>query len=138
MLNNLSTQVLRALSKALEVELKSREELTPGSYSVDETLSMTVKGKVDKLEDESYTPTIKIAHKAALALLVRNCGITGQAALNALECAMTQALEVDEQSETYIQAIADLERAEEKVKVTLGKLPKAKRTGKTKIVVKVS
>jgi hypothetical protein len=63
--------------------------------------------------------------------------VTGDRALLALEKALSESVNVDEKSEAYIAALADLKPAEEKVKVMLGKLPKAEREGKTTITVKV-
>jgi hypothetical protein len=136
-LKSLSTTTLAALNKAIETELKTRDALNTGKYDVAESVSFNVAGTVTKSADEEYTPTIKIAHKVAMALLVRHCGCTGPAALKALETAMTEAVNVNVESEEYIAAMADLELAEEKVQTMLGKLPKATRTGKTTIKVKV-
>ena len=136
-LNNISTQTLLALSKAIESEVKTRQAVMPGNYNINDTVSLCVNGTLTKCEDEVYTPTIKIAHKVAMALLVRHCGITGKAALTALENAMKMALEADDKSEEYISAMADIESAENRLKESLEALPKAVRSGKTLIKVKV-
>lgn len=137
-LETLTVQTLRAMAKALDTEIKKRDDLVTGTYDVAETVTLNVQGTVSKFPDEEYTPTVKIAHKVAMALLVRHCGITGQAALNALERAIKESIEVDDKSETYIAAMADLTVAETKVQNMLNELPKATRAGKTTIKVKIT
>ena len=134
-LAHIATAELEMLVKVLATELENREPMTPDTYTVSNKLTVAYNGTVTKNSEEEYTPTVKIAHKAAMALLVRYCGVTGDAALHALERAMRDSLAADEKSEDYIIALADLKKAEKKVLASLAKLPKAKRQGKTIIKV---
>lgn len=136
-LENIDTLTLRALSKALADELKGRDELTVGVHTVDENVNLHVSANITKGEDETYTPTIKISHKVAMALLVQKCGFVGKGAINALQAAMTEAMNADDKSESYIRAMSDIQAAEKQLATMLGKLPKATRTGKAIIKVKV-
>lgn len=132
-LDSISTETLRVLQKALDAEVKKRDDLNPGTYTVGETLTMSVSGTVVKNDAEWVTPTVHIAHKVAMALLVRHCGITGKYAVAALESAMRSALEADKKSEEYIAAMNDIEAAEAMIEASLASLPKVQRAGKTLI-----
>lgn len=126
-----------ALAKAVKdaAAKKAREELAVGKHSVDFTVR--VSGELTVGEDESYTPTVKVPFKAALALFVRYSGVTGDAALNALVKAFTEAVEADGDTVAALEASADLVAAEARLNAALGELPKATRKGKvlTKLVV---
>jgi hypothetical protein len=135
-MKSISTKTLEAAKKAISSELKVREDLTPGSYIVDEELHLKLDGSVTVNEPEKYIPTVSIPVKATLALFVRYSGITGDRALAALEMAMTEALKLGDKAEEHIVEIAMLDNAEKKVKKMLGDLPKVDRAGKTIIKVK--
>ena len=129
-LSNVSTLTLTAAVKALGDEIKSRDDLDPGSYSVNDSLSFTLVGNVSVNGKETYIPTIAIPLKVTMALFVRYSGITGDRALQALEQAMSEALTLGEKGESHVAEVAMLDKAEEKVKLMLGELPKKTRKGK--------
>ena len=134
-MKNIATKTLAAAKKAIDSEIKTREDLVPGSYNITEELHLNLEGSIVVNEKEKYTPTISIPVKATLALFVRYSGITGDRALAALEQAMLEASKLGDKAEKHILEIAMLEAAEKKVKKMLGDLPKATRAGKTIINV---
>jgi len=138
MLKDINTTTLVSLVKALETELKSREDLAPGIHTVSDSVNLELRGSVEVNESETYTPTISIPLKVTMALFVRYSGITGAAALNALEKAMSEALTLDKKAQKLISELAVLDQAEEKVTAMLGELPKAERKGKTFVKVEVN
>jgi hypothetical protein len=134
-MKNLNTLTLRTLAKAIETELKSRTDIQPGTYKVNEELNISLAASIVQNGEEEYTPTISIPTKVTLALFVRYSGITGDAALSALQRAMTEAVKIGEKAEESVSELADIKAAEKKVKKMLGELPKDKRKGKCLIDV---
>lgn len=100
-----------AISKAIKAaaEKEARAALQPGVHQVD-TL-VRVHGSMTINEDERYIPTAEIPVKAALALFIRYCGITRDAAENALVRAMTEALNREETG--ILKTMTILEELEE-------------------------
>lgn len=137
-MKSIPTPALVSLHKALETELKSREDLTPGTYIVSDSVSLDLNGSVVVNEREQYTPTVSIPTKVTLALFMRYSGITGQHALDALEKAMTEAVKLDKKAHKLIAELATLDKCEEKVASMLGELPKCERKGKTLVHVEVT
>jgi hypothetical protein len=146
MSNKLEPAVLAALANVLSKDIKKvRDELKPGEYSLDAEVTLAVKGTVEVLEDEEYTPTAKIPHKLAMALFVRYAGVTGPLAMDALVKAMTEAMAIEalegKAKKAALKAIgevADLDAAEKVVIKGLGELPKESRNGKVNVSAKVS
>ena len=103
--------------------------LTAGDHDFDVTVNL--KGTIRKGEDSEFTPTASIPTKKAFALFVQHCGITRDAALNALQKAMTEAADEGINAE---DAIASVDEMEAKVKDMLDKLPKKTASGKTTVV----
>jgi len=119
-----------ALAKLLEkLAETSRTQVKPGSYDIDETVTLRVVGKLSVLADTEYTPTTSIPWKTTLALFVRYCGITRESALEALTQAMLEALEADKDAAEVLAAVTDLEAAEAQVQASLDKLPPQARKG---------
>lgn len=121
--------VAKELKKTAEI---AREALTAGTYNVNDTVTLHIQGTLKVGEDSDYTPTTSIPYKAALALFVRYCGITREAAMEALTKAMKEAIEANEAGEQTvekIQELADLAVAEAKVQEGLDKLPKKTKKG---------
>ncbi len=81
-----------ALSKVIkETALKAaRAGLAVGSHAVDFTVR--VHGRMNVAEDTEKIPTVSIPMKETLALFIRYCGITREAAMLILERAMNDAL----------------------------------------------
>ena len=100
--------------------------LLVGDHKVDVMLHLTA--IVRKGEDYERTPTASIPTKKTLALFVRYCGITRDAALKMLERAMTDAI-----NEQVTADFGDLDTAEMKVVKALGNLPKVKVAGATTV-----
>ena len=134
-MKSINTAALVAAQKAIATELKSRADMEPDTYIVTDTLTLDLKGSIVVNPEEKYTPTISIPLKVTLALFVRYSGITGAAALSALEKAMAEALTLGDKAEESVRELADIAQAEKKVKAMLGELPKDTRKGKT--IVKV-
>lgn len=82
-----------ALSKAVKktVSDAARNGLVMGKHEVDFTVR--VRGTMDVGADTEKTPTVSIPMKETLALFIRYCGITREAAMGILERAMNDALE---------------------------------------------
>lgn len=139
-ISNISTLALKAMIKAMQDELKNRTEdkLTVGTHIVCQNLNLDLNGTVEVNPDEMYTPTTHIPQKAAFALFVRYSGITADRALDALCQAMTEAHNLGKDADDLVAEVADLKKAEKKVKEMLGKLPKEKRDGKVFVNVKVT
>jgi hypothetical protein len=133
--------VLTALGKALEKEAKEvRGELKPGDHVVEGEVTLCYTGTVNILEDETYTPTIAVPFKTALALFVRYAGITREAAMEGLVKAMKEAMETEKltgkkkkEAVEAIRELADLAEAEERVREGLAELPKETRNGKVTV-----
>ena len=119
----------------------ARGALAPGKYEVHERVVLDVHATVDVGEDNNeYVPTVKIPLKATLALFFRYCGVTGPAALAALEKAMKEAHAIGQLSkkeqktaEEAIEEMADLKAARKAVEKTLGAMPKGTRKGSVRV-----
>lgn len=131
-----------AMQKAIKTAaLKTaRAKLEPGTHEVD--FLARVHGTLTVNEDEEYTPTTSVPIKATIALFLRYCGVTRDAALAHLERAMVDALRAAETENglpaTTEDAVASeiSEDAEvinemmERVNKMARALPKQKRAGK--------
>lgn len=123
-------ELLLGLSKLLAKEAKGvRGKVRAGEHELDEEILLRVVGTLNVGEDHTYIPTVSMPHKAVLALFVRYCGVTREAALGHLEQAMKDALLKDENAEEMLQAVADLDEAEARVQATLEELPQMVRKG---------
>jgi len=132
----MNTLTAKCLSKGTE-KLAKELELAPGKYTVDEVVSVRISGTVTKSADEMYTPTVSLPHKMVLALFVEKMGAVSPNVQSMLLSAMQEALAAGEKAEgTVAECVKNLESAEAQVTALLGKLPEAKRAGKT--VVKVT
>lgn len=141
-MSELSPIVLAALADLAGKKAKgNRDKLGVGEHDFEAEVTLKLSGSVNVLEDESYTPTVKIPHKLAMALFLRYAGVTGPAAMDALVRAMTEALRVEAEIEGLkgkakkaamdaIREVADLDAAEAAVVKGLAELPKESRRGK--------
>ena len=86
-----------ALSKAwAKKNVDAARDLMPvGTHEVDFTVHIS--GTMKVLEDTDKTPTVSIPMKEVLALFIRYCGITREAAITILTRAMNEALEESNQ-----------------------------------------
>lgn len=122
--------VLLGLAKLLEKDgKKARPDVRPGEYEIDEEILIHLVGTLNVSEDHTYTPTVSIPHKEVLALFVRFCGITREAALEHLQAAMKAALTEGENAAELLAGMADLDEAEARVQESLDALPQMVRKG---------
>ena len=122
-----------ALNKAIkEKDVKTaRNNLAVGQFDVD--FLARIKGSLNVNHDEPYIPTIHIPLKATLALFIRYCGVTRDAAEAALIRAMTEALNHDQKGEDTILAEMEeqvIEACMERVTALTSALPPQTRKGK--------
>jgi hypothetical protein len=110
--------------------------------TIDETLTLRVKGTVSKGTDSEYTPTADIPIKLALALVLEKAGYgrveQRENAVNLLVEAMSEALMAGgEPSEAIAERIKDIDKAMGLVKAGLAELPVKTRNGSVKVAVTV-
>lgn len=101
-----------ALSKAISTKSAGacRDAMTVGrDQKVDFTVR--VKGYLDIFEDTEKTPTVSIPMKETLALFIRYCGVTREAAMGLLQRAMTDALAVKESGEQNHKGVGAIAEA---------------------------
>jgi len=129
--------LLAALNAVVSKLTKAAGPVAPGSYNVDETLTIRLAGTVTKNPDEVFTPTISIPWLAVMALFMEKVrGVVQEnqkAAVESIvvEC-MTAALAADVKADPILKArLDDLKAAEAKVRSMTDALPDAVRTGKT-------
>lgn len=126
--------MLAALNAVLAKLAKASGPLAPGSYAVDETVTVRIAGTVDKGEDEVYTPTVDIPLKRTMALLLARMGVQREAAMAAMVAAMTDALNAGRNADADIDAyMADVDAAMARVQSVTASLPPKTRTGKTRV-----
>lgn len=126
--------LLTALNSVVGKLAKANGPILPGSYNVDETVTIRVTGSVEKLEDELYTPTVDIPLKRTMALLLARMGIQREAAKAALVAAMNEALNtIKESNDAIDEYISDVDAAMAHVQSVTAALPPKTRTGKTKV-----
>ena len=124
--------LLTALNAVLAKLAKASGPIAPGSYNVDETVTVRVAGTVEKADDEVYCPTIAIPVKAVLGTLLPRLGATREAGMAVLVEAMTEAVNLDMKGDTTLKArMKDVDAAMEQVQSVLDALPPKTRTGKT-------
>jgi len=121
-----------ALSK-YKADKDAREHVGIGIHNLDMVLHIT--GSMSVNPDEEYTPTVSIPIKKALALFIKYCGITREAAIQVLGKAMTDALS-DEVSAN--ETIEEVESMEKKIQELVGSLPPQIRAGKVSAKLSVT
>jgi len=120
---------LERVTKQAAKAAKAREEVAAGDYKFDTVLTFNLKGELRVAEDFEWTPTVSIPIKETLALFMRYCGATREAAMAGLMRAMKEAHELEEKGETCIAELADLKEMEKQVVESLGQLPKELKKG---------
>ena len=127
------------MNDALQVAIakiiaKDLPELATGSYEIDQTVTLHVKGTVKKGADCEYTPTVSVPLKATVALLLNKMGFQRDRAAELLVEAMTEALEWERLGEeTIVERLADVDAAMERVQQITAQLPKQLRKGATTV-----
>lgn len=127
--------LLTALNACVGKLAKASNPLLPGSYNVDETITIRVAGSVEKGGDEAYTPTISVPVKALAATLLPRLGATREAGIAVLVEAITEALNNGKKAdETLRDRMKDADAAFDLVNQrVLASLPPGTRTGKTRV-----
>ena len=127
------------MNDALQVAIakiiaKDLPELATGSYEIDQTVTLHVKGTVKKGADCEYTPTVSVPLKATVALLLNKMGFQRDRAAELLVEAMTEALEWERLGEeTIVERLADVDAAMERVQQITAQIPKQVRKGATSV-----
>lgn len=123
--------LVAALRSCFDKLSKKLPSLLPGTYNIDETISIRVVGSVDKIEDEEYTPTVSIPYKKAFEMFLARMGFQREGTMEALVQSMTDAVNgvcpADVGLENYIR----VDDVEEIVQNGLAAMPKKIRSGKT-------
>lgn len=122
-----------ALNKAAS---KLEGSVPVGKHEVDFTVTVAVKGTINKSPDTQYTPTADIPLKEALALALRYCGVTREAAKVILVKAMTEALNGNGE---FGEFLPEIDAALAHVQSITEALPKKTRNGavRTNLVLTV-
>lgn len=107
-------------------------DLEPGRHFFDETVTVRVRGSVEKHVDQSVAPTVSIPLILTLALFWEKAGISRDHALRMLREAITEAMQNGKAKEERIEArMNDVQTAVDAVKKDLlSQLPKQKRSGR--------
>lgn len=129
--------LLTALNAVVAKLAKATGPVAPGSYNVDETVTIRLAGNVTKNPDEPYTPTVDIPLLATLALFIE--GLRGrvqeiqvETIMETLTESMTAALTANVKADPVLKArLADIDAAMAKVRSMTSALPDKVRTGKT-------
>ena len=131
-----NAQALRTIALSKLTAGKARGEMEVGKHEVDFLARIT--GSVTVGQDEDYTPTAEIPIIPTLALFIRYCGITREAAEKALIRAMTDAIDNGETGKnkrdcilaTISQEQRIIDEMMTRVTAAAAKLPKRKKNGK--------
>ncbi len=130
----MNDSLLAALNACIAKLAKANGPIAPGSYGLDETITLRVAGTVEKGEDESYVPTVDIPLKRTMALLLARMGFQREAAMDALVAAMTDALNAGRNADGDIDGyMKDVDTAMAHVQSVTAALPPKTRTGKTRV-----
>lgn len=128
-----ATVVAHAISSFYSKWVKQQPALAAGDHLVDEVITLHVTALVKKLEDEEWTPTVKIPQLAVLAFLLPSLGATREIQIQKLRDACVKALALGGKVEdTLKELMKDIEGAFKLVEEEVtSKLPKEMRAGKT-------
>lgn len=109
------------------------ESLQPGTYQIDEIITVRLSGEIKKSPDQEYTPTTSIPLKTALALALQMSGVTRERSKAILIDAMASALTLGESGDAGIASwLDDVDAALEHVQSVTEALPKKTRAGAVK------
>jgi hypothetical protein len=112
-----------------------RDSLEPGTYEVDEEVTLTAKGWVTVGEDTTKASTSSIPLLPALALVVKRLGAQRERALTLLREVVTEAMEMDESARAHLLEETGVGDAMELVKrEVVAKLPRTPVRGSVKFV----
>lgn len=126
-------ETLIALSNLLAKAAKE-VELAPGSYSVNETISIDLVATISKLEAELFIGTIMMPWKKAIALALSRAGATRQAMTDLFKsCVVQAATEGSSVSDLIASEIEEIEMWESEVQAIATAAGMKKRAGKTHV-----
>jgi hypothetical protein len=126
-------ETLIALSNLLAKAAKE-VELAPGSYSVNETISIDLVATISKLEAELFIGTIMMPWKKAIALALSRAGATRQAMTDLFKsCVIQAATEGSSVSDLIASEIEEIEMWEAEVQAIAAAAGLRKRAGKTHV-----
>ena len=126
-------ETLIALSNLLAKAAKE-VELAPGSYSVNETISIDLVATISKLEAELFIGTIMMPWKKAIALAISRAGATRQAMIDLFKsCVIQAATEGSSVSDLIASEIEEIEMWEAEVQAIAAAAGLKKRAGKTHV-----
>lgn len=126
-------ETLIALSNLLAKAAKE-VELAPGSYSVNETISIDLVATISKLEAELFIGTIMMPWKKAIALALSRAGATRQAMTDLFKsCVIQAATEGSSVSDLIASEIEEIEMWEAEVQSIAAAAGLKKRAGKTHV-----
>lgn len=123
--------LVAALKSCFDKLSKKLPSLTPGVYSLDETVNIRIVGEVNKIEDEEYTPTVSIPYKKAFEMFLARMGFQRERTMEALVQCMTDAVNGVCPADIGLDNYINVDDAEEIVQSGLAAMPKKIRTGKT-------
>ena len=126
-------ETLIALSNLLAKAAKE-VELAPGSYHVNEKVSIDVDASISKLEAELFIGTIAMPWKKAIALALSRAGATRQAMTDLFKsCVVQAATEGSSVSDLIASEIEEIEMWEAEVQAIAAAAGLKKRAGKTHV-----
>jgi hypothetical protein len=126
-------ETLIALSNLVSKAAKE-VELAPGSYSVNETISIDLVATISKLEAELFIGTIMMPWKKAIALALSRAGATRQAMTDLFKsCVVQAATEGSNISDLIASEIEEIEMWEAEVQAIATAAGMKKRAGKTHV-----
>ena len=126
-------ETLIALSNLLAKAAKE-VELAPGSYHVNEKVSIDVDASISKLEAELFIGTIMMPWKKAIALAISRAGATRQAMTDLFKsCVIQAATEGSSVSDLIASEIEEIEMWEAEVQAIAAAAGLKKRAGKTHV-----
>ena len=126
-------ETLIALSNLLAKAAKE-VELAPGSYHVNEKITINLDASISKLEAELYIPTVSVPWKKVVALMLKRAGATRKALKDLLQsCVMQAVAESSDLRELIASEIEEIETWESQVQEISGAGGSKKRAGKTHV-----
>ncbi len=139
-IKTLDPAVIAAAAKLLgDVATKTRASLEPGTYPIDEVITIHVGGQVTVSEDSDKTPTCSLPLLASLALLLKRMGVQREGALVLLREVMIEALEMGKDARVLLEKESGVKEGVEAIRtIVLGSLPRSPVKGAVKVAAQVS
>jgi hypothetical protein len=114
--------------KGYKPDATARQDVSAGEHHVDALVR--VRGTVKVGKDYTTVPTVSIPLKETLALFIRYCGCTREAALDALHRAASEAIAATGKAQGSLEdALPFVEEGLKRVQEELDELPRQPRKG---------